>query len=334
MSRRRYEEEAVTIFWTVLAACWLAFLAAWWAVTRMLRNSGASRIRSRLLSNPTHKGGKTAPKAPSLIAEEDAQTGKIILRLIARFEVNMRLQLLLEQAGLKWRVARLLHACLALFLCGFAGVWYGLPVGRSLAIVAGLAAGSLPFLYVLRRRTRRLHKFEEQFPESLEFVARSMRAGHAFSVSLEMLHKEFEEPLAGEFRRTFDEHNLGMPLEAALQKLAKRVPLMDAQFFVSAVLLQKRTGGNLAELLDKLAYVIRERFKLRGRIRAISAHGRMTGTALSLIPVGVAGMMFFVNREYVTFFFTDQIGRIMLGAAAGLQLLGYGVIRKIVSIEV
>jgi len=221
-----------------------------------------------------------------------------------------------------------------LFLCGFAGVWFGLPVGRSLAIVAGLAAGSLPFLYVLRRRRRRLRKFEEQFPESLEFVARSMRAGHAFSVSLEMLHKEFEEPLAGEFRRTFDEHNLGMPLEAALQKLAKRVPLMDAQFFVSAVLLQKRTGGNLAELLDKLAHVIRERFKLRGRIRAISAHGRMTGTALSLIPVGVAGMMFFVNREYVTFFFTDQIGRIMLGAAAGLQLLGYGVIRKIVSIEV
>ncbi len=122
-----------------------------------------------------------------------------------------------------------------------------------------------------RRRTRRLRKFEELFPESLEFVSRSMRAGHAFSVSLEMLHKEFQEPLAGEFRRTFDEHNLGLPLETALLKLAKRVPSMDVQFFVSAVLLQKRTGGNLAELLDKLAYVIRERFKLRGRIRAVSA---------------------------------------------------------------
>jgi tight adherence protein B len=123
-------------------------------------------------------------------------------------------------------------------------------------------------------------------------------------------------------------------LDAALQKLASRVPLMDVQFFVSAVMLQKRTGGNLAELLDKLAYVIRERFKLRGRIRAISAHGRMTGSALTLIPLGVAVMMFFVNREYVTFFFTDETGRAMAGAAVALQLVGYGVIRKIVSIEV
>ena len=127
------------------------------------------------------------------------------------------------------------------------------------------------------------------FPDSLEFVSRSMRAGHAFSVSLEMIHREFQEPLAGEFRRTFEEHNLGLPLEVALQKLAKRVPSLDVHFFVSAVLLQKRTGGNLAEILDKLAYVIRERFKLRGRIRAISAHGSMTGTALSLIPVGGRG---------------------------------------------
>ena len=189
-------------------------------------------------------------------------------------------------------------------------------------------------LYVRRLRTRRLRKFEELFPESLEFVSRSMRAGHAFSVSLEMLHKEFQEPLAGEFRRTFDEHNLGLPLEVALLKLAKRVPSMDVQFFVSAVLLQKRTGGNLAELLDKLAYVIRERFKLRGRIRAVSAHGRMTGIALSLIPMGVAGMMFFVNREYVTFFFTDATGQLMLGGMVALQLVGYGVIRKIVTIEV
>ena len=231
-------------------------------------------------------------------------------------------------------MARLLHACLALFLCGFAGVWYGLPVGRSLAIVAGLAAGSLPVLDVLRRRKRRLRKFEEQFPESLEFVARSMRAGHAFSVSLEMIHREFQEPLAGEFRRTFEEHNLGLPLDLALEKLAKRVPLLDVHFFVSAVLLQKRTGGNLAEILDKLAYVIRERFKLRGKIRAISAHGRMTGTALTMIPIVVGAMLFWVNPDYVRFFVTDSTGQIMMGAAIVLQLAGYAVIKKIVTIEV
>jgi tight adherence protein B len=149
-----------------------------------------------------------------------------------------------------------------------------------------------------------------------------------------MIHSEFEEPLAGEFRRAFEEQNLGLPLDMALEKMAQRVPLMDVHFFVSAVLLQKRTGGNLAELLDKLAYLIRERFKLRGRIRAISAHGRMTGTVLSLIPVVVGAIMFYVNPFYARFFVEDETGRLMIGGAIGMQLVGYGVIKKIVSIEV
>jgi tight adherence protein B len=185
-----------------------------------------------------------------------------------------------------------------------------------------------------RKSRKRLRKFEEQFPDGLEFVARAMRAGHAFSVSLEMLHREFDEPLAGEFRRTFDEQNLGLPLEVALEKLAGRIPLLDVQFFVSAVLLQKRTGGNLAEVLEKLAYLIRERFKLRGRIRAISAHGRMTGTVLSLIPASVGVLMFYVNPQYILFFLHDPTGQWMMGASIALQFVGYAVIKKIVSIEV
>lgn len=309
-------------------------MLCWWIVDRWFRSSESNRIRSRLVGGVQKKGRVDSPRGPALIATEDRSTGRIVLRLLARFTVKARLQELLEQAGLKWHVARLMHACLALFLLTFAALWHFFPALRSLAFLPALGAGSLPLLYVGRRRTSRLRKFEELFPESLEFVSRSMRAGHAFSVSLDMLHKEFQEPLAGEFRRTFDEHNLGLPLEAALLKLAKRVPSMDVQFFVSAVLLQKRTGGNLAELLDKLAYVIRERFKLRGQIRAVSAHGRMTGTALSLIPMGVAGAMLFVNRDYVTFFYKDTIGQIMLGGMVALQLLGYAVIRKIVSIEV
>jgi tight adherence protein B len=205
---------------------------------------------------------------------------------------------------------------------------------QRFAYVPALIAGALPLLYVMRKRTARLRRFEELFPESLEFVARSMRAGHAFSVSLEMIHREFQEPLAGEFRRTFEEHNLGLPLDTALQKLAKRVPSLDVHFFVSAVLLQKRTGGNLAEILDKLAYVIRERFKLRGRIRAISAHGKMTGTALTCIPIAVGVIMFYTNPDYIKFFFLDDVGNIMLAAAIVLQMIGYAVIRQIVKIEV
>ncbi|MCC7174688.1 MAG: type II secretion system F family protein [Bryobacterales bacterium] len=325
----------MTGFWLIVGGCWAVFLLCWWLVARAFRSSEAGRIRSRLLSTTTQAAGKRAAKAaPALIQTEDTRTGKLVMRLLARMELKSRLQLLLEQAGLKWHVGRLIHACLGCFLVVFVILWYALPSVRGLAPLVAAAAGALPLAYVLRLRTARQRKFEQQFPESLEFVSRSMRAGHAFSVSLEMLHREFQEPLAGEFRRTFDEHNLGLPLESALQKLAGRVPSMDVQFFVSAVLLQKRTGGNLAELLDKLAYVIRERFKLRGRIRAVSAHGRMTGAALSAIPLVVAGLMFFTNREYVTFFFTDSTGRLMAGCAAALQLVGYGVIRKIVSIEV
>jgi tight adherence protein B len=161
-----------------------------------------------------------------------------------------------------------------------------------------------------------------------------MRSGHAFSVSLEMLHKEYGPPLGAEFQRTFEEQNLGLPLEIALERLGKRVPLLDVQFFVSAVLLQKRTGGNLAGLLDNLAYLIRERFKLRGRIRAVSAHGRISGLVLSMIPLVVALLMFLTNPEYILFFLDDPDGKIMLVVCIFLQLLGFISIRKIVDIGV
>src|SRR5690242_6977757 len=263
------------------------------------------------------------------------QPGVLVDRVMKRFQLQTRLQDLLEQARLKWHAARLIHASMTLFLVGFALAWLLFPPDfRKLAVLPAIAASMFPIMYVMRKKKARLRRFEELFPESLEFVARSMRAGHAFSVSLEMIHREFQEPLAGEFRRTFEEHNLGLPLEVALQKLAKRVPSLDVHFFVSAVLLQKRTGGNLAEILDKLAYIIRERFKLRGRIRAISAHGKMTSTALTCIPIAVAILMFYTNPEYVKFFFTDEIGNMMLAAAVTLQVIGYLVMKKIVSIEV
>ncbi|MGE5489412.1 MAG: type II secretion system F family protein, partial [bacterium] len=166
------------------------------------------------------------------------------------------------------------------------------------------------------------------------FLSRSMRAGHAFSVSLALIHSEFREPLAGEFRRAYEEQNLGLPLEVALANMAQRVPSMDVHFFVSAVVLQKRTGGNLAELLDKLASLIRERFKLRGRIRAISAHGKMTGVVLSIIPAAVGLIMCYVNPDYARFFSQEETGRQLIAGAILLQLLGFGIIRKIVSIEV
>jgi len=322
-------------FILILLVVWLVAAGGWWILSNAFRTADADKIRSRLLGTPKQRTTKGTKGSQVLITEEDKATGKYILRLLTHWQLQDRLKTLLEQAGVKWKPARLVHACLSLFLIGFSMAWLMLPSNyQPLAVLPGLAVGSLPLLFVIRNRRKRMFKFEEQFPESLEFVARSMRAGHAFSVSLEMLHREFQEPLAGEFRRTFEEHNLGLPLETALQKLSHRVPSLDVHFFVSAVLLQKRTGGNLAEILDKLAYIIRERFKLRGKIRAISAHGRMTGLALTSIPLAVAAMMFITNPDYVLFFVHDEVGQIMAGAGVLLQVLGYLIIKKIVNIEV
>jgi tight adherence protein B len=272
---------------------------------------------------------------PVLMQISDAVRGRFATKILERLRLKQGAEELLETAALKWGAAGLMHRSIGAFLAVFALATL-LTQNRQtvLAVAAGGLAAVAPFLYVKRKAGKRVRMFEEQFPDCLEFISRSMRAGHAFSVSLEMVYREFSEPLAGEFRRTFEEQNLGQPLEIVLKKLSRRIPSMDVQFFVSAVLLQKRTGGNLAELLDKLAHIIRERFKLRARIRAISAQGLMSGRILALIPVGVAALMFMVNPDYARFFVVDPIGHQLLGAAVGLLVIGYLIIRKIVTIEV
>lgn len=319
------------MFLFIVILLWILVIGVWWLCSNAFRTADVDRFKARLLGSAKAKKAKSQ-QGPALIHSEHVG---FLNTLMKRFQLHTRLQDLLEQAGLKWSVAKLLNTCVFACGAGFLAAWMLLPASIArFSFAAGLVGACVPFLYIRRKRKKRLHAFEEIFPESLEFIARSMRAGHAFSVSVEMIHREFQEPLAGEFRRAFEESNLGLPLDLALQKLAKRVPSLDVHFFVSAVLLQKRTGGNLAEILDKLAHIIRERFKLRGKIRAISAHGRMTGLALTLIPVAVAVLMFLTNPDYVKFFFLDDVGNIMLACAVGLQIAGYAVIKQIVKIEI
>jgi tight adherence protein B len=324
-------------FLSVILAIWAVAMGAWFMVSKYFKSSDIDRVKARLLGTARGspvKSRKGAPAEKQVIINSIDSKNQFAQKLVEKYQLGPRLATLMEQAGLKWPPARVVNLTIMTLLSVLAAGWLFLPIPKLVTV--GLACGGavLPWIYVFRKRKARLHKFEELFPETLEFISRSMRAGHAFSVSLEMIHREFPEPVSGEFRRTFEEHNLGLPIEVALQKLAKRVPSLDVHFFVSAVMLQKRTGGNLAEILDKLAYVIRERFKLRGRIRAVSAHGKMTATALSLIPVAVAVLMFYTNPDYVKFFFTDDVGQMMLGGAVVLQLIGYGIMQKIVKIEV
>ena len=270
----------------------------------------------------------------SLMKTDTKPKREVFARMVLGQDLNAKLRTFIEQAGVDWDPARVVFTSMILAVVGFNVFWYIVPRGEPISFIGVLAGAGGPFLFIYSRRRARLRKFETQFPDALEFASRAMRSGHAFSVSLEMLHKEFAAPLGDEFRRTFEEQNLGLPLEVALERLGKRVPLLDVQFFVSAVMLQKRTGGNLAGLLDNLAYLMRERFKLRGRIRAVSAHGRISGLVLSMIPLAVALLMFLTNPEYILFFLDDPDGKIMLVVCIFLQLLGFVSIRKIVDIGV
>ncbi len=303
-------------------------------VNRSLLNRETAKVRDRLTDSTPRAVSAATSTSPSLFSPDSKEKNHLLGLLLQKLNLDQRMQDLIEQAGLGWAPGQVCMISLLLGLGAFNAIWYLTPFGPLFSGGGAALAGALPILYIRRTRKRRIAAFEAQFPDSLQFIARAMRAGHAFSVSLEMVHQEFDDPLGAEFRRTFEEQNLGLPVDTALQKLSVRLPLMDVQFFVAAVLLQKRTGGNLAEILDKLASLIRERFKLRGQIRTISAHGRLSSLVLTAIPMGVAVMMYMVHPEHMKFFVDNEMGQWMAGLALGLQVLGYFIMRQIVKIEV
>lgn len=243
---------------------------------------------------------------------------------------------LLEQSGLTWTPGKFLIFSVISSLLGlFVGVL--IPPfsfnGWSPVILAPLT-GCLPFLLMMRKRRKRLDQFEEQFPEALNFLSRSMRAGHAFTIGLEMLVADAPDPLAHFFRQMLNDLHLGAELDAAMAKLVTAVPLIDVRFFVSAVSLQQGTGGNLSEILDTMANIIRERFRLKGQIKAASAHGRITGLILAIMPVVVAVILFFVSPDYLLVLFHDPDGKKLVIGAVAAQIVGFFCIRKIVNIKV
>jgi tight adherence protein B len=324
-------------FLFVILGIWAVAMLAWFLVSKYFKASDIDRVKARLLGTPrgsAAKGKKGAPAEKQVIINHSDSKNQFAQKVVEKYQLGPKLATLMEQAGLNWPPARLIHLTIMTVGSVTAIGWLFLPVPKLVVLGVALAAGCLPWLFVYRKRKARLHKFEELFPETLEFVSRSMRAGHAFSVSLEMIHREFPEPVSGEFRRTFEEHNLGLPIEVALQKLAKRVPSLDVHFFVSAVLLQKRTGGNLAEILDKLAYVIRERFKLKRQVRVHTAQGRLTGWILSFLPIALGIALYLLNPQTMSLLWTRPIGVKLLIASGVMTITGSLIIRKIVNMDV
>ena len=192
----------------------------------------------------------------------------------------------------------------------------------------------LPFAWLVNRRSSRFRQFEEQFPEALDLLSRAIRAGHAFQTALGMVGDELTEPVGPEFKKTFERQNFGLPLRDAMDELADRVTLLDVRFFVTAVAIQRETGGNLAEILDNLAHVVRERFKIRRQVRVHTAHGRFTGYVLLALPAALGAALSFLSPEHMRLLFQERMGQIMLIAAMVMQTIGFIWIRQVIKIEV
>jgi tight adherence protein B len=291
------------------------------------------QVSSMLKTASGEKGVEVSISNLLMEPSEDARS--FMERFIEGLDVAQKLQVQMMQAGLDWTPMKFLILSLIFsFIGGLIGLRFPIIGYGITSVVFGLALATLPYFYVRRTRTKRLAKLEEQFPEALEFLARSMRAGHAFTISLEMLGEELPEPLGQEFRTLFNEQNLGAALEVALTNLANRVPLLDMRFFASSVLLQKQTGGNLAEILTRLAEVIRERFRLKGQVKAASAHGRLTATILMLMPIFTMFALLVVSPGYLQGMAKDSDGRYLIAFAILGQLLGNYFIRRIINIKV
>jgi tight adherence protein B len=254
-------------------------------------------------------------------------------RFMLDSNLGNQLYKLIEQADVNIRPLQLVALCFGLAV-SFGGIsWYA----RGSWFIAGVMAvsvGALPIYYVRRMRRKRMEQVLEQLPDALDLITRALRAGHAFTGALQTVATEMPDPIAKEFRRTSEETNLGMSMKASLEHLTERVPLLDLRLAVTAILIQRETGGNLAEILENISDVIRDRFRILGQVRVYTAQGRMTGWVIGAIPFFLAFYIYTVNPEYMSLLYTHSLGRMMLYTGLAMELVGILLIRKIVNIKV
>jgi tight adherence protein B len=273
----------------------------------------------------------------SLLKElENSGDSSSLARLFKSLDVVRRTDDMIQQAALSWSSTRLFRTMAIMAMpVMFLGILFPVLLNAPVTCLAfGAAGASLPYFYVRRLRNKRMAKLEAQLPDAMDFLSRSMRAGHAFVISIGMVGEDLPDPLGQEFRTLYNEQNLGASLNSAFANLTRRVPLLDMRFFASAVLLQRQTGGNLSEILGGLSEVIRERFRLRGHVKAVSAHGRMTAGILTALPILTAGALLMVAPGYLQAMFADPDGKKLVMGAVVAQVLGNLIIKKIVRIRV
>ena len=312
--------------WGTFVLVLVVFVGAYWALFEGGMRAAQTLLRQRLSIDAAAKVARHS--IVKMAAERKDRKGAVN----GVHRRAMSLQIWIEQSGLPITVSGLALATVGLGVLMFA---VGAQLSGQLWVGAfGAVIGAVvPWVVVRMARTKRLRKFEEFFPEAIDLIARALRAGHTFTTGLLMVADEIPKAVAGEFRLLYDKQNYGMDLSEALRAFAARIPLIDAKFFVTAVLTQREAGGNLAEVLDNLAKVIRTRFTVQRQIRVISAHGRLTGGILMGLPLALGFFLALRSPENFTVLFSDPLGIRMIVVAAALQILGVFVIRRIVKIE-
>jgi len=270
---------------------------------------------------------------PEVLKTEVLSDVPLLNRLLSRLDIATRIDRRLNQADMKMRVGRFLLLTGVLFCAGIvAGMILHWPTVISVAV--GLVLMMIPNTVVNVKRRLRFKRFMNHFPEALEMFARSLRAGHSFTGAIQLVAQEMPHPIGPEFSKVFEEQNLGIPLRQALLGMTDRVEALDVKFFVTAILIQRETGGNLAEIIDKIGHVIRERFRIQGQLKIFTAQARISGLILGMLPVGVAIMIGILNPEYIKPLWLESTGRILIAVAVTLQILGVLAIRKIIRIKI
>jgi tight adherence protein B len=285
---------------------------------------------SALTGGKPVKGKVGASQYIELLAAMKADKAGAAERFVSRY---LNLRLLFEQADVSLAIPNFLMICGGLAVAGLM-----LPTIAGFSVMLGPVMAAflafLPIVWLLFRRKRRMKKFAAQLPEALELIARALRAGHSLAAGFNLVAQEMSEPIGGEFSRTFEEQNLGKPLDEALTGLTMRVPNLDLKFFATAIILQRQTGGDLAEILDKIGHLVRERFKIWGQVQALTGEGRLSGVVLLALPPALFAVVYKMNPDYLMLLFTDPLGKKMLVGGIVTQLLGALLIRKIVNIRV
>ena len=314
----------------IFVICLFLIQSAYYAIAN-LRKSESRKVRQRLKS--IQEGAYSIDEPLDIRRKRRLSDVPWLGRALLHVPGIQRLDNLLVQANVDFPVSLLL---LSPFLLALTGYWLGSHFFTNFFVVllAPPIMGYLPFFFVRIKKRNRMAKFGEQLPDALELVARTLRAGHAFTVGMKMVSDEFDDPMGTEFRRTLDEINFGVSVADALKSMAKRVDCPDLKFFVVAVIIQRDTGGNLAEIIDSMARIIRERFKLKGRIQVLSAEGKFSAIVLCSLPFLMALVISFINPKFMMILNDDPIGRVFVWIAIILMICGIFFMRRMIQIRV